>query len=120
MFKQLRFLEKVIGTVARPFFFYYQQLIKMIIKIIMGLFIALLLVNAAYLWHCRHGRFLIFDAQADAYVARTLTFTSLSLFGVSIIGLCLLFAHNRYLNFITLILAMLVILLFGFLLRKKE
>ena len=65
------------------------------------------------MWHRRNGHFLIYDIGGDPRLSNILKWTSVALLAESILGIILLFMGNKYLNLITLFLALLTILAFG-------
>lgn len=92
----------------------------MLIKIVMAIFILVLLLTSWYLWHRRNGQFLIYDIGGNPRLASILKVTSIALLLESILGIFILFASNKYLNLITLILGCATILIFGLLINQND
>lgn len=92
----------------------------MAIKIVMIIFILLLLLTSWYMWRQRDGIFLTYDAGSDPRLSNILKWTAIALLIESIIGVIILCLGNKYLNFITLLLASLTILIFSLSITQKK
>lgn len=90
----------------------------MLLKIVILIFIAMLLVLAAYLLTHRDKQFIIFNAKDDEKLQKIMTSVASALIVISVIGVVIAFTLPKQFNFITLFASVLVIFFFTISLTK--